>query len=152
MMSNDSAVHDPGQQRREPRSFTRLLPAIARVVLGAPLVVFGLNGLLEFIPPPATPLPEGAMAFVGALIQSGYMMELIAVTQLVVGVQLMVNRFVPLALALLAPFIVNSIAFHVFLEPSGLPIAIGFLALELYLAWAYRQAYRPMLRARTDVA
>jgi hypothetical protein len=116
------------------------------------LVVFGLNGILEFFPPPATPLPDDAAAFVNALVESGYMMRLIAATQLVVGVLLVINRFVPLALALLAPFIVNSITFHVFLEPSGLPIAIAFGALEVYLAWAYRQAFRPMLRARTGVS
>jgi hypothetical protein len=52
---------------------------------------------------------------------------------------------VPLALALFAPFIVNSIAFHTFLEHSGLPMAAVFLILEVYLAWSYRNAYRPML-------
>ncbi|HEY9249715.1 MAG TPA: DoxX family protein, partial [Rariglobus sp.] len=62
------------------------------------------------------------------------------------------NRFVPLALALFAPFIVNSIAFHVFLERSGLPVAGVFLAFELYLAWAYRAAFRPMLAAKVDPA
>jgi hypothetical protein len=80
--------------------------------------------------------------------KSGYMMQLIGITQLVCGVMLLTNRFVPLALALFAPFIVNSIAFHVFLEPSGLVMAGIFLALELYLAWCYRDAYRPMLAAK----
>jgi hypothetical protein len=151
-MSTDSTLQDTRRESLTPRSFTRFLPAIARVLLGAPLVVFGLNGFLEFIPPPPTPLPEGAMAFLGALVETGYMMPLIAVTHLTVGVLLLVNRFVPLALALFAPFIVNSIAFHSVLEPSGLPMAIGFLALELYLAWKYRDAYRPMLEARASVA
>jgi hypothetical protein len=132
-----------------PKSFTRFFPAIARFVMGLPLLVFGLNGFLNFIPPPETPMPEGAAAFAGALVNSGYMMPLIAVTLLVVGALLVVNRFVPLALALFAPFIVNSVLFHVFLERSGLPIALVFLALELYLAWAYRTAFRPMLAART---
>lgn len=151
-MSTDSPRRDTGREGRTSRSFARFLPAIARVLLGAPLVVFGLNGFLNFIPPPPTPLPEGATAFLGALAQTGYMVQLIGATHLVVGVLLLANRFVPLALALLAPFLVNSIAFHGFLEPSGLPMAIGFLALELYLAWKYREAYRPMLQARTGVA
>jgi hypothetical protein len=55
---------------------------------------------------------------------------------------------VPLALAIFAPFILNSIAFHVFLERTGLPMAGVFLLLELYLAWAYRSAFRPMLAAK----
>jgi len=134
------------------KGFTRHLPTIARILLGLPLVVFGLNLFLNFIPQPTKPMPEAVTAFVGALMKSGYMMPLIGVTQLIVGVLLLLNRFVPLALALLAPFIVNSIAFHVFLEPSGLPMACVFLALELYLAWAYRNAFRPMLAARVTLA
>jgi len=121
---------------------------IVRFLLGLPLVVFGLNMFFNFIPQPSTPMPEGAAAFAGALYKSGYMMQLIGVTQLIVGVMLVTNRFVPLALALFAPFMVNSIAFHVFLEPSGLIMAGIFMALELYLAWAYRAAYRSMLAAR----
>jgi hypothetical protein len=130
------------------RSRTRYLPAIARFLMGLPMVVFGLNGFLSFIPPPPTPLSAGAAAFAAALQSSGYMMMLIGATQLIVGVLLVVNRFVPLALALLAPFIVNSIAFHLFLEHSGLPMAGVFAVLEVYLAWAYRSAYRSMLVAR----
>src|SRR4051812_20137495 len=127
---------------------TRYLPAVARVLMGLPLVVFGLNGFLNFIQPPNTPMPERTAAFVGALMNSGYMMQLIAITLLIVGGLLLVNRFVPLALVLFAPFILNSILFHVFLERSGLPMAGVFLVLELYLAWAYRAAYKPLLTAR----
>ena len=76
------------------------------------------------------------------------MMQLIGATQLIVGLLLVLNRFVPLALALFAPFMVNSIAFHLFLEHSGLPMATVFLALEVYLAWAYRNAYPPILTMR----
>lgn len=130
------------------RSFTRFLPAIARILLGLPLVIFGLNGFLNFIPPPPTPLPAGAMAFAGALVASGYMMQLIGGTMLTVGTLLLCNRFVPLALALFAPFVVNSLCFHFFLERTGLPMAAVFAGFELYLAWTYRAAFRPMLAAR----
>jgi hypothetical protein len=146
MNSNATAI-EPSK-----KGFTRHLPTIARFLLGLPLVVFGLNLFLNFIPQPKEPMPEAVTAFVGALMKSGYMMPLIGVTQLIVGVLLLLNRFVPLALALLAPFLVNSVAFHVFLEPSGLPMACVFLALELYLAWAYRNAFRPMLAARVTPA
>jgi putative oxidoreductase len=136
----------------QPKSFTRFFPAIARVVMGAPLVVFGLNGFLNFIPPPTTPLPETAMTFATALAVSGYMMPLIGVTLLIVGALLVANRFVPLALVLMAPFLVNSLAFHFFLEPTGRPPAVVFTILELYLAWSYRAAYRPLFVARTQPA
>jgi hypothetical protein len=134
------------------RSFARFFPAVARILLGLPLCIFGLNGFFNFIPQPTTPLPEGAMAFAAALANSGYMLQLIGLTQLIVGVLLLANRFVPLALALFAPFIVNSVAFHIFLERSGLVMSLIFLGIELYLAWAYRNAFAPMLSARVTPA
>jgi hypothetical protein len=131
-----------------PKSFARHVPTIARILMGLPLIVLGLNGFFDFIPQPATALPERAAAFADALMKSGYMMQLIGGTQLIVGVLLVSNRFVPLALTLFAPFMVNSIAFHLCLEHSGLPIAAVFLALEIYLAWTCRNAYRTMLAMR----
>jgi uncharacterized membrane protein YphA (DoxX/SURF4 family) len=147
-MKTDASHTDEEVGASTTKSFTRYLPAIARILMGLPLIIFGLNGFLNFIPPPATPLPEGAAAFVTALVNSGYMMQLIGATQLIVGVLLVLNRFAPLALALFAPFMVNSILFHLFLEHSGFPMAAIFLALELYLAWVYRSAYRSMLAMR----
>lgn len=133
---------------RKTKSFARHFPAIARILMGLPLLIFGLNGFLNFIPEPSAPIPEEAAAFAEALVATDYMMQMIAVTHLVVAVLLLANRFVPLALALFAPFIVNSILFHIVLEPTGLPVAVVFLALELYLAWIYRSAFRPMLAAK----
>ena len=93
-------------------------------------------------------MPEAAAAFAGALMNTGYMMQLVTGTQLLVGVLLLLNRFVPLALALLAPIIVGIVTFHLFLAPKGTGMAIFVLVLELYLAWAYRSAFRPMLAMR----
>jgi hypothetical protein len=151
-MTTDTTLQTAATGESASKSFTRFFPAIARVLMGLPLLVFGLNMFLNFIPQPKTPMSEGAMAFAGALFKSGYMMPLIGTTQLVVGLMLVLNRFVPLALALFAPFIVNSIAFHLCLEHTGLPMSGVFLALELYLAWAYRKAYRTMLAARVSPA
>lgn len=131
---------------------TKIAVTVVRILMGLPLIVFGLNGFLNFIPPPAGGLPQGAADFSEALVRSGYMMPLIGATQLVVGALLLANRFVPLALVLFAPFIVNSVAFHLALERGGLVPAGVFLGFELYLAWAYRAAWRPLFTARTQPA
>lgn len=130
------------------RSVARHLLTAARIVFGLGFTVFGLNGFLNFIPPPSTPMPAGAASFLGALLGAGYMLPLIKGTELLAGILVLSNRFVPLALVLLAPVVVNIVAFHLFLEPSGLPVALVVLALELVLAWAHRAAYRPLLAAR----
>jgi uncharacterized membrane protein YphA (DoxX/SURF4 family) len=132
------------------RRFTRYLPTAARLLMGLMFLVFGLNGFLHFIPEPKDAMTEGAAAFAGALMKSGYMFPLVMGTQLLVGILMLLNRFVPLALALIAPVIVNIIAFHVFLAPSGLGPGAVILLLEIYLAWAYRKHYRSMLAMRAS--
>ena len=132
---------------RTARTVTRYLPATGRILMGALFLFSGLLGLLVS-PQPTPGLPEGAIAFSNALMKTGYMSQLISATEAIVGALLLANRFVPLSPALLAPIVVNILAFHVFLEPSGLPLAIVVTTLEVYLAWAYRRVYRPMLAPR----
>jgi uncharacterized membrane protein YphA (DoxX/SURF4 family) len=148
-MTMETACHSDSSEARRAKAFARHLPAVARILMGLMFFVFGLNGFLNFIPQPKTPMPDGAVAFVGALLKTGYMFPLIMGTQLIVGTLLLLNRFVPLALALLAPIIVGIVTFHLFLAPSGMGPAVVVLVLELYLAWAYRRAFRPMLALRT---
>lgn len=138
--------------RRVSRALVRRLPAVSRSLLGLTFAFAGLNGFLNFMPQP-TPgsLPKGAMDFFVALMQTGYMLQLIAGTQLLAGALLLVNRYVPLALALLAPVIVNIVAFHAFLLPAGAVIAAIVFVLELHLAITYRASYRAMLVARVPL-
>ncbi len=150
-MTPELTLNLPAETTSKAANKSRYAAATIRVLLGLSFIVFGLNGFLNFLPQPTTPLPAGATQFITALVASGYMLQLIAVTQLVVGLLLLVNHFVPLALALLAPFTVNSILFHLFLEPSGRPMAFIFLVLELYLVWIYRASYRGILTARATV-
>jgi putative oxidoreductase len=89
------------------------------------------------------------VAFLGALAATGYMFPLIKSVEVIGGALLLSNRFVPLALAIVAPNVVNIVLFHAVLAPGGLPVALFVLALELFAAWSYRDAFAPMLRTRT---
>jgi hypothetical protein len=129
-------------------TISRFVPAIARNMLGFIFFVFGLNGFLQFIPQPT--MPAAAGAFAGALAATGYMFPLIKSVEVICGAFLLSNRFVPLSLALLAPDVVNIVLFHAVLAPAGLRIALVVLVLELATAWAYRDAFASMLRARTS--
>ena len=116
----------------------KIMTVIARSLLGLIFVVFGLNAFLQFIPMPP---PQGmAGDFTKALFVSHYF-YVVAVLQIVGGTICLVGRFVPLGLTLLGPVIVNIVLFHIFLEPSGLPLALVVSALALFLLWANRQAF-----------
>jgi len=128
-------------------SVARYAPTVARVLTGLIFLVFGLNGFLHFLPNPPS-MPEREAAFAGALIATGYMFPLIKATEVVAGALLLANRFVPLALTLLAPIVVNIVAFHAFLGGAPNALVIGILLLEIYLAYAYRDAFKPMLGAK----
>src|SRR6478736_9299438 len=94
---------------------------IARLLLGLIFLTFGLNGFLHFIP--ASPPSGTAGQFVGALFVSHYLVP-IFLLQIISAVLLLVNRYVPLALTLLAPIIANILLFHILMAPNGLALAI----------------------------
>ena len=123
----------------------------ARVILGGVFFGFGLNGLLHFVP-----LPPGegkAAEFIGGLAASGYFFPLLFGTYLFAGTALLIDRFVPLALTVLAPVIVNITIMHLFLPSSAAEIGLAVLVtmLEIFLAWCYRSAFRQLIRARHEL-
>lgn len=119
---------------------------VARIVVGLTFFVFGLNGFFNFIPAP--PHEGAAGAFLGGLAASGYFFPFLKATETIAGAALLANRYVPLALAVLAPVVLNIFAFHIALEPSSAAVAIVLLGLQVFLAWSYRAVYRPMLAAK----
>ena len=119
--------------------------AIARYLSGVIFLVFGLNGFLHFIP---LPPPSGvAGQFMGALFVSHYL-TLIFALQVIGGVLLLANRYVPLALAILAPVIVNILSFHALMAPSGLPLALFVTVLWALVFVHVRTAFATLFHAR----
>lgn len=134
---------------------SRKLALAARIGLGLVFFVFGLNGFLHFLPQP--PAPERAGAFVGALLDAGYLMPTVKAVEVVAGALLITGVLVPFALTLLAPIIVNIVGFHLFLAPGNWGVVGFVLAAELYLAWVHRAAFaslflRPASPSRTLTA
>jgi hypothetical protein len=125
----------------------------ARALLGAIFLVHGLNGFVNLMPQAATPVPDRALAFVAALVITGYVFPLINAIEIAAGVLLLSNRFVPLALTVTAPIVANIMAFYTVLAafaPAGTLLAAAMLSLEVYLVWTYREAFRPLFAARFD--
>jgi len=117
----------------------RIVILIARLLLGLIFVVFGLNGFLNFLS--MGPMPAGlAGQFIGALFLSHYFWVVTAL-QIVGGVLLLLNRFVPLALVLLGPIIVNILLYHLFLNPAGIALAIVVTILWFIVFYGHRQHF-----------
>lgn len=118
----------------------------ARLLLGAVLVFFGLNGIFQFMPMP--PLPDAAAAFMGAIMATGYMWWMIVVVKLATGLMLLLNKYTELALVLLAPLSVNIVLFHLFLDLSGGLAAYVVGTLNLYLLWVNKEKYHEICGCR----
>jgi uncharacterized membrane protein YphA (DoxX/SURF4 family) len=116
----------------------KIVSTISRYLLGFIFVVFGLNGFLHFIPLP--PPPGTAGAFMGALFVSHFLV-VVYLLQLVPGILLLAGRYVPLALVLLGPVIVNIFLFHAFMSPSGLPLALVVVVLWVVVARSVSSAF-----------
>lgn len=118
---------------------------VSRYLLGFIFFVFGLNGFLHFIP---TPPPQGfGGQFIGALFMSGEIYVIMGL-QLIAGALLLANRYVSLALAAIGPVVVNILLFHVFMDSSGLPVAVVTTALWVVALLGVRDAYTGILVAR----
>ncbi len=118
---------------------------IIRSLLGLGFIVFGLNILFPFLPQP--PMPEGTLSakFMEVMVPTNYM-KLVGIFQLVGGLLLIIGRTAPLGLVILAPILVNIVAFHGFLQ-NGENIIPGlvFSALEIFLIYAYRNNFKGIL-------
>ncbi|GBD86666.1 hypothetical protein BMS3Abin03_00587 [bacterium BMS3Abin03] len=119
-----------------------------RLLLGLPFLVFGLNGFLHFIPMPE-PSPA-AGAFFGALIKTGYFLPVLNILEIVSGALLLSGFFVPLALTILAPIVVHIFLFHIFLDISGIGLAVAVLIMEVYLVYVYKNNFKSLLANKLD--
>jgi putative oxidoreductase len=117
----------------------KIAALISRILLGLMFLVFGLNGFLRFIP--AGPLPSGmAGQFITVMTDSHYM-QVVSALQVLGGALLLINLYVPLALVILGPVIVNIFLFHALIYRTGVPMAIVVVALWCIVAFRYRQYF-----------
>lgn len=121
----------------------RNLVSAFRVIYGTFWLIFGLNGFWHFFPIPQ-PAEQGA-AFMAALESAGYVMPMVYGSQIVAGMLLLLGRYMPLALLILAPIVGNIVLYDAFLNPHGLVIGMIIMAIYLVLLYAQRKRFMPLL-------
>jgi putative oxidoreductase len=127
----------------------KIVSIVARLLLGLMFTVFGLNGFLHFIPSPAFP-PGFLLDFFTAMVGSGFYVMVFGV-QLICGLLLLTNQYVPLAIVALAAVLVNILTFHATMNPQGFPTAIIALILWFLTAWPIRAQFAPIFARKAGV-
>lgn len=124
----------------------RLASHLPRVFLGLVFTVFGAAGLFHLLP--QQPLPPGIAGTFSQVLAGTYLLTLVKLTELVAGVLLLSNRFTALGAVLLAPVVVNIVAFHALVLGSGVGLPLALVAALGAVAWQQRALYRPLFTGR----
>jgi len=117
---------------------------VLRLLLGVFLLVFGLNKFFHFIPVP--PIPGDGGRLMEIFVTSGFM-TVIAVLEIVVGIALLANKFVPIALTLAIAMMFNAALIHLLFDPENIVGAMIGLVLGIVLVFAYRERFGSFLHA-----
>jgi uncharacterized membrane protein YphA (DoxX/SURF4 family) len=128
----------------------KIVALVARILLGLEFLVFGLNGFLHFIPQP--PMPPSDMTTFATVLTTTHYFVPIFVIQVIAGALLLIGRFIPLALALVGPVIVNILLTHILMAPAGLPPGALAALLWLILFYAYREYFASLFTANAKPA
>lgn len=121
-------------------TFTKIL----RFLLGIILLVFGLNKFLFFMPMPA--LPENAEEFMNSLTATGYVLQVVGVIEILVGLLLIINRWVAFALLVLVPISINILLYHIFLDLPSIGGAILVAVINIILIYKHWARYKPLFQ------
>jgi putative oxidoreductase len=126
----------------------KIAVVIARILLGLPFLIFGLNDFFHFIP--MQPIPGDAGTLVTIMYTHGWL-TFHGILYVIAGLLLVVGRYVPVALVLLGPIIVNILLFHLTLAPSGIGPGLVCAVLEMFLIWAYWPAFQGIFTSKMEV-
>ena len=126
----------------------KIASTIARILLGLTFTIFGLNGFLHFIPAP--PLSGDVLQFFTVLVVSHYYVMIFGV-QLICGILLLTDQYVPLAIVVLGAVIANILTFHASMQPAGFPMATLALVLWFLTAWPIRAQFAPLFARKANV-
>jgi uncharacterized membrane protein YphA (DoxX/SURF4 family) len=122
----------------------RQIASTPRLLLGALFLVFGLNSFYAFMAPPTVP-PEAIRFWIGVG-STGYLFKLLKITEVLCGLSLVLNRYTNLSTVVLAPIVINIIAYHAFLDPGNAVTALVVGSLYAHLLFSKRRELKVLLK------
>jgi putative oxidoreductase len=128
----------------------KIATIIARVILGLPFLIFGINYFFPFAPHPE--LHGAAIDYMTGLTKAGYFWPLLRSLEIVIGIALISGYFVPAALAVLAPINLQILLFHLALEPQNVPMAVILAILQVFLMYRYWAYFKPLFTLKTEIS
>ena len=114
-----------------------------RLLLGLFMLIIGLNKFLVFIEIPS-PAGDGGQ-LMQIYITSGFL-KLVGVLEMLAGIALLVNKFVPLALTFITAIMFNAAVFHALHDPAGIGPAVFCLLLSVALVYVHKERFSDLLR------
>jgi len=127
----------------------KIATIIVRVLLGLMFTIFGLNGFLNFIPAPPPP-PGLTGQFITVFMESHWSL-FVSGFQVIGGVLLLSGFYIPLALAILGPIIVNILLFHLLINHMGGSMAVVVALLWVFLFWRYRKYFASLFVQKATI-
>jgi putative oxidoreductase len=121
---------------------------VARILLGLVFLVFGLNGFINFL---HAPMPSGGAGQYMTLLGPTIYMQFVFLVQIVGGLLLLSGQFIPLALVLLGPVIINILLFHITLQPAGLPPGLLTVVLWFIIFFGVRKYFAGIFVQKVEI-
>lgn len=125
----------------------KILIIIVRTLMGLLFLFASIAVLFNLVPQPEQ--TGNVKLFMEGIVATGYLLPFIKITELVCGLAFVTGYFVPLAAVVIAPVILNIFFFHLYVDQSGMPVAIFLLAANLLLGYAHWEKFKPLFKART---
>jgi len=124
----------------------KILALIARILMGLAFVFFGANGFLNFMVPP--PMPDSPAARFSAVMMSTHYTQVVCAIMIISGILFLIGRYIPLALVLIGPVIVNILLFHLLMAPATIAPGLVVTACWFIVFFHVRSAFAGIFQAK----
>jgi len=118
---------------------------VVSLLFGLMFINSGLNKFFNYMPMPKN-MPENMMKVMAAFMEIGWLMPLIAVAEIVGGILFITNKFRALGAIIIFPVLIGILLTHIIIAPSGLPIALVLMGIEIWVIIENQEKYLPMVK------